>query len=151
MRAVGIVARGLRTDAKVLFDSSGEAGLGNELGETGDAEDEEAAGHLGAGPEQQGSDGEHGVCILGECDGVSQAEASCNAGSGRSLAVVAVIAVAIAAKDTYITPTPKMIETPSFFCQFMCRLQMTFCGSKTIVISVMTWTLADASITLGRE
>lgn len=48
-------------------------------------------------------------------------------------------------------PTPNMIEIPIFFCQFMWRLQIIFCGSKNMHTSEMTCTLAEQSITSGSE
>lgn len=53
----------------------------DQLGETGHAEDEEAAGHFAASPEEQGADQIHRVCCVCEADGVGEAEAGGHGGT----------------------------------------------------------------------
>lgn len=57
---------------------TGKSGLHDELGETGHAEYEKAAGHFAASPEEEGADQIHCVCCVCEADGVGEAEAGRN-------------------------------------------------------------------------
>lgn len=52
--------------------------------------------------------------------------------------------------STDTIPTLKMKEIPTFLLKLICRPQMNLCGSKAIVMSVTTCTLADVNMTFGR-
>lgn len=51
-----------------------------DLGDAGEADDEEAAGHLGGGPEDERGEGPDGVCGAAVRDGCGEAEGGRDAG-----------------------------------------------------------------------
>lgn len=48
-------------------------------------------------------------------------------------------------------PTPNNSEIPNRLFKLICRPQMIFCGRQNMVTSLITCTLAEQSITSGRE
>ena len=48
-------------------------------------------------------------------------------------------------------PTPNNSEIPNRFFKLICRPQMILCGRQNMVTSLITCTLAEQSITSGRE
>lgn len=72
--AVGVFVR--RIDGRVLhaecrLELANDARVLEDLRQAGNADDEEATGHLGRGPEHQGTQGEQGISGLSICQGRS--------------------------------------------------------------------------------
>lgn len=156
-KVIGIfIRRSIRlpTEAQSPLHLPWHARCYDDLGQTWYAEDKKATSHFSACPEEKRTNQVHGVSHSGKIDRTGKAQACCNGRATCWLAWTRNLGdwgYSKTGTETYSIPTPKIIEIPIFFCQFICNLQMILCGSRNMAMSETTCTLAEVSITEGSE